>query len=174
MKHFTAKEKQVLEAGKHHRKIEKEKGFLPPSFLLVPEIAKLFETVSRLVLPDGQKMNYTRREIFRALDKNDFLSQQDLAKFAHISAATVSVELTEMEKEKLIKREKDKTDGRIQRIFLTAKGKKKNEELKKANKIISSLITKNLTQEEEKILSTLLLGVRNRLLDHLEEIERES
>ena len=42
---------------------------------------------------------------------------------------------------------------------------------KKANKEIAAVIAKDLSPEDEKVLSSLLLGVRNRLLDSLEKME---
>ncbi len=171
MKKLGSIEKQTIEVSRHHQKMEKEKGFTPPPPLLIPEIAKLFELVTKLTVPDGQKMTYTRRAAFRALEKHGVLSQQEVAFFAHISAPSVSVELTEMEKEGLIVRERDENDARVMRITLTAKGKKKNQELKKANEEIASVIAKDLSPEDEKTLSALLLGVRNRLLDSLEKMD---
>ena len=171
MKKLDLLEKQTIEVSRHHQKIEKEKGFTPPPPLLIPEIAKLFELVTKLSVPDGQKMTYTRRATFRALEKHGTLSQQQVAYFAHISAPSVSIEIADMEKEGLIVRERDENDARAWRISLTEKGKKKNEEIKKANKAIASVIAKDLSPEDEKILSSLLLGVRNRLLDSLEKME---
>lgn len=171
MKKLGSVEKQTIEVSRHHQKIEKEKGFTPPPPLLIPEIAKLFELVAKLTIPDGQKMTYTRRATFRALEKHGVLSQQELASFAHISAPSVSIELADMEKEGLIVRKRDDHDARVLRISLTAKGKKKNEELKKADREVAAIIAKDLTAEDEKTLSALLLGVRNRLLDSLEKLD---
>ncbi len=171
MKKLGSVEKQTIEVSRHHRKIEKEKGFTPTPPLLIPEIAKLFELVTKLTVPDGQTMTYTRRATFRALERHETLSQQEVAYFAHISAPSVSVELSEMEKEGLIVRERDENDARVWRISLTDKGKKKNEEMKKANKEIAAVIAKDLSPEDEKTLSLLLLGVRDRLLDSLEKME---
>ena len=171
MKKLESVEKQTIEVSRHHRKMEKEKGFTPTPPLLIPEIAKLFELVTKLAIPDGQKMTYTRRATFRALEKHGTLSQQEVAYFAHISAPSVSIELSDMEKEGLIFRERDENDARVWRISLTDYGKKKNEEFKKANKEIAAVIAKGLSPEEEKTLSVLLLGVRDRLLDSLEKIE---
>ena len=171
MKKLGSLEKQTIEVSRHHQKIEKEKGFTPTPPLLIPEIAKLFELVTKLTVPDGQKMTYTRRATFRALEKHGTLSQQEVAYFAHISAPSVSIELSDMEKEGLIVRERDQNDARVWRISLTDAGKKKNEELKKAHREIASVIAKDLSPEEEKVLSVLLLGVRDRLLDSLEKME---
>ena len=171
MKKLGTLEKQTIEVSKHPRKIEKEKGFVPSPPLLIPEIAKLFDLVTKLTVPDGQKMNHTRRAIYRALDKNDSLSQQELACFAHISAPSVSMEVSDMEKEGLVVRERYENDKRSWRIYLTDKGKKRTKELKKAYEEMAALIQKDMSKEEEKILSELLLGVRNRLLESLEKME---
>lgn len=171
MKKLGLLEKQTIEVSRHHQKIEKEKGFTPTPPLLIPEIAKLFELVTKLTVPDGQKMTYTRRAVFRTLEKHGTLSQQEMAYFAHISAPSVSIELADMEKEGLILRERDENDARVWRISLTDSGKKRNEELKKANREIASVIAKDLSPEDEKTLSLLLLGVRDRLLESLEKME---
>ena len=171
MKKLGLLEQQTIDVSRHHRKIEKEKGFTPTPPLLIPEIAKLFDLVAKWTLPDGQKMNYTRHAIYRALDKNESLSQQELAYFAHISAPAVSIELSKMEKEDLIVRERHENDKRVWRIYLTDLGRKKSRELKKANEEIAAVIQKDLSAEDEKILSELLIGVRNLLLESLEKIE---
>ena len=41
MKKLESVEKQTIEVSRHHRKMEKEKGFTPTPPLLIPEIAKL-------------------------------------------------------------------------------------------------------------------------------------
>ena len=171
MKKLGLVEQQTIEVSKHHRKIEKEKGFIPSPPLLIPEIGKLFDLVAKLSSPDGQKMSYTRRAIYRALERNEFLSQQELANFAHISAPAVSVEITEMEKEGLVVRERYENDRRIWRIYLTEQGKKRSREMKTANEEIAAVIKRDLSVEDEKILSELLIGVRNRLLESLEKME---
>ena len=171
MKKLGLLEQQTIEASKHHRKIEKEKGFVPSPPLLIPEISKLFDLVAKLSMPDGQKMTYTRRAIYRALDKNESLSQQELAAFAHISAPCVSMEISDMEKEGLVVRERNENDRRAWNIYLTDEGKKRSRELKKANDEIAAVIKKDLSHEDEKILSELLIGVRNRLLESLEKME---
>ena len=79
--------------------------------------------------------------------------------------------VSDMEKEGLVVRERYENDKRSWRIYLTDKGKKRTKELKKAYEEMAALIQKDMSKEEEKILSELLLGVRNRLLESLEKME---
>ena len=162
-------DKQAIEISKRHQIIEKEKGFVPPPPLLIPEIAKLFDIISRLTLPDEKRMSYTRRSVFHFLERKESASQQDVVKFAHISAPSVSTELACMEKEGLILRERDDRDKRMMKISLTKKGKQNITELKKSDQLIASVIMENISSDDEKTLSALLIGVRNRLLLALEQ-----
>lgn len=165
------KDKIVFEEGKRHRRFEEEKGFLPPPFLLLAEIGRLQDTCYRFKVPETEGVSYTRRNVLRALDLHGELLQSELAVRGHISAASVSVELSAMEREGLIQRERIETDSRKSMVSLTPLGKEKQKKIREGEMSLAAVIEKGLSKEEKEILSRMLVNVRNNLVDLFEDIE---
>ena len=165
------KEKEMLEAGKRHRKIEEEKGFVPPSFLLFTEIGRMLDTVYRYKVKETDGFSYTARAILRVLDRKGEMSQTELSRYGHISAAAVSIELADMEKNGMIERERESEDTRKNTVRLTSRGKEIQKRIKEGEKKISLAIEKGLSDEEKKELLSALVSVRNNIVDVFEDIE---
>lgn len=103
-------------------------------------------------------------KLLQALFICDGISQKELAKNSFITPATATIMLRKLEEEGFIKREVDKNDQRMIRIFLTEKGR---DLAKQAHKIKQQLLKdtfRNFTKEETETLRKLLIKVEQNLL----------
>ncbi len=165
------KEKKLLEDGKRHRKIEEEKGLVPPSFLLFAEIGRMLDTVYRFKVSETEGVSYTARAILRVLDRVGEMSQAELSKRGHISAAAVSMELADMDRAGLIERKREEGDNRRNTVRLTARGKEKQKLIIEGEKNLTRVLERGLTETEKETLSKMLISVRNNMVDAFEDIE---
>ncbi len=93
------------------------------------------------------------------IQKNEGINQNEIARKLNVRAATVAIMLRRMEKAGLIERKQDKKDKRIQRVFLTEKGRKICELLKEQAERIEKMAMEGLSENEK--------GELARLLDHV-------
>ena len=85
---------------------------------LVNHVARLFERgLAARIRPLG--LTPGTFPALLELWEGDGLTQKDLVERLGIEQATMANTLTRMERDGLIRREKDKTDGRVQRIWLS-------------------------------------------------------
>lgn len=73
-----------------------------------------------------------------------------------IQHATISAMIDRMEATGMIKKEKDATDKRISRVYMTPKGMDAYKEIAKIWKIMETMVTNGLTKEQENSLRELL------------------
>ncbi len=163
-KQLTEQERLAIELGRHHKQIEEQKGFVPPPPPLIREVDKLLDIVAHHTRPNADCLTYTRRAILRHLARHAPLSQGEVAKRAHLSAPAVSNELTVMEREGYIRREKDPSDGRAMLLYLTQQGMDMEQRMREADRAFEAYVMSDLTEEEQKQLSALLVKLRNRLV----------
>lgn len=97
------------------------------------------------------------------LNKEDGLSQRELAEKLKVRASTMAVMLKRMEKINLLERKQDTEDGRISRVYITELGKEKCEESKEMLNENEEQMFSNLTADEKIILRRLLTVVKNNL-----------
>jgi DNA-binding MarR family transcriptional regulator len=80
-----------------------------------------------------------------------------------IQHATISTMINRMETNGMIKKEKDATDKRTSRVYMTAKGTDAYKEIAKIWKTMETKVTKDLTEEQESLLRELLQLVQKNL-----------
>lgn len=80
-----------------------------------------------------------------------------------IQFPTISNMANRMETRGFIKKEKDTTDQRVSRLYLTAKGKQAYNQISKIWKQMEKLVSKNLSAEERETLKNLLEKVLKNL-----------
>ena len=97
------------------------------------------------------------------LNKNDGLSQKEIADKLVIKPSTITVMLKRMESGNLIYRRQDSEDQRISRVHLTEEGRKICEKAFETTKCLQDICFKNFTAEEKIILRRLLLQMRDNL-----------
>ncbi|MBP6299543.1 MAG: MarR family transcriptional regulator [Arenimonas sp.] len=61
-------------------------------------------------------------EVFANLVRSPGITQQELAHRCFVAKSGISMLITRMEAQKLLRRESDANDGRIKRLYLSAKG----------------------------------------------------
>ena len=161
----------VILEGEEHRKREMEAellgGNLPTPPMLIHEVAKLSGIAFRR---DGTDLRLSRRSILLRLFEKSGVSQQSLVEATHLTAATISVELSEMEKEGLVRREKSEEDGRSILVFLTEEGVECYLRLKTVLKARDEAMMQDISEEESLVLRRLLSRMRNNLLNLLENV----
>lgn len=99
------------------------------------------------------------------LSERDGQSQKELAAHLHNKAATMTVMLNRMEKNGLVQRQSDLKDQRITRIFLTEKGRKAHDQVKKAMNTMETICFSNFSVEEKQLFQALIL----KMVDNLEQ-----
>ena len=89
----------------------------------VNEASYLFgESVCRELEQIGMKYSY--RHIMKPLMENESLTQLELVKITNLKAPTISITLRNMERDGIVRREKNDNDRRETHVFITDKGKK--------------------------------------------------
>ena len=100
------------------------------------------------------------------LYKKNGQSQKELADKLKIKPATIAVMIKRMEKTKTIRREQDKVDKRISRIYITDLGISICNDLVKVHEQIEEECFRGFSVEEKILMRRLLMQVR----DNLQEI----
>ena len=131
--------------------------------MLLQEIARFSRCMLEKEVPT-QSMQNSSRQILRALGRKGGLCQLDLAKLTHLKPPTISVALQKMENEGLVTRVIDEKDGRATRVYLTDVGNSINEKVAERIRIIEDAAMSNVTDEENKALSSALLKIRENLI----------
>ena len=90
------------------------------------------------------------------------LTQGELVKLLDIEQPTLAATLSRMERDGLIKRTKDDTDGRAQRIWLTETGRSLEKPAKSAAEEINNLALQSLSATEA---SALIISIRSVIAD---------
>ena len=158
----------ILEGEAHRRReaeAEKQGGRLPTPPMLIHEVAKLSDIAFRR---DGAELRHSRRALLLRLEEKSGVPQQYLVEETHLTAATVSVELCEMEKEGLVRREKSDEDARMTLVFLTEEGRRECLLLRELLHAKDRAMMQDISEEEELLLRRLLSRMRNNILNLLE------
>ena len=129
------------------------------------EISRLFRGKMREMDRQGSAMTQPGAHLVRStLAIYDGIRQQDLVQYTHLRAPSVSTILKSLEEEGQVERKTDPEDQRAVRVYLTARGRELDrihiEEIKK----LSAVALDGLSEEEMRILMTLLPRIRDNLL----------
>jgi DNA-binding MarR family transcriptional regulator len=95
-------------------------------------------------------------EFLIVLYHKDGVSQETLAKLLKISKATSARAIQNLEKEGYVYRERDETDLRAYRVYLTEKGKEMRNIIFKKNTAFIDILFSNFTLEEKEIFRLLI------------------
>ena len=138
--------------------------FTPTPPMLVNEIARLFHARMRRYDLTGVMSQDSARLMMRALAREDGVSQLHLTSVTHLKAPTVSVTLKKMEDEGLGRREQDKLDLRMTRVYLTERGKAHNRKIWERLQELDAMLMEHFTDEEAEVLRKLLERMRDNIL----------
>ena len=134
----------------------------PP--MLVGEISRLFRARMRRYDMEGVMSQDSARLLMRELAREDGVSQLHLTTLTHLKAPTVSVTLRRMESEGLVRREQDKMDLRMTRVYLTEQGRAHTRMVQERVQALDAQMTEGFSDAEKELLSSLLKRMRDNIL----------
>lgn len=101
-------------------------------------------------------MRYSYRHIMKPLMENESLTQLELVKITNLKAPTISITLRNMERDGIVRREKNDSDRRETHVYITDKGKKMYAKVLAALEKAEKTMLKGLTEKELKAVSASL------------------
>lgn len=107
--------------------------------------------------------------LLRNAAENGGSSQRELAELMHIEPPTLVRHLDQLADEGLVERRRDERDRRIARIYITAPGRQRLEELSRAQEEVDRELRALLSEPEIEVLGTTLM----RIHDHFSEKKEE-
>lgn len=101
-------------------------------------------------------MRYSYRHIMKPLMENESLTQLELVKITGLKAPTISITLRNMERDGIVRREKNDTDRRETHVYITDKGKKMYAKVLAALDKAEKMMLKGLSDKELSAMRTAL------------------
>lgn len=141
-------------------------------FLLINELSKIFHN-KMLAHSENSGVSERYRYLLFHLAHNDGANQLELARMSRLKPPTVSITIGKLEAEGYIRREADGSDARVNRIFLTEKGKRLHEKAGEFVREINDESVRGFSAAEIDTLLSLLQRVKENLGDEAEEIWEE-
>lgn len=122
-----------------------------------------------------KKIDITASEqpFMNALFWKDGVSQDLLSKYLYIDKASTARTIQSLIKKGLVTKVKDKEDKRINRIFLTEKGKNAKDDIFSVLDNWSDILTNDMTDEEKEIAYGYLERMVKNVEDYIEEKKNE-
>ncbi len=142
---------------------------------LCHEIGRLFRRKMRQTdASDGVMSQPGAHLVLSVLAVYDGIQQWELVEHTHLRPPSVSVILKKMEEEGIVERRNDDEDRRAVRVYLTAKGKRLDEEAIETIRKLEIRAMQGLTDTECETLMALLPKIRNNLLNERQGEEKQS
>lgn len=133
--------------------------------MYMADITRMFDcTVSAAV--EGRGVAKGHRRILMNLAREDGVTQLRLVKLTHLTPPTVSVSLSKMEEDGLVKRVADEKDLRQVRVYLTDKGRELNDFYRAKCREADRKMLEGISPQEQQQLTLLL---RKMLINMLED-----
>lgn len=101
-------------------------------------------------------MRYSYRHIMKPLMENESLTQLELVKITDLKAPTISITLRNMERDGIVRREKNDNDRRETHVFITDKGKKMYTKVLAILDKTEKTMLKDLSEKELKAMRATL------------------
>jgi DNA-binding MarR family transcriptional regulator len=142
----------------------KKAGRHPPhgTFHLLMHNGHLLEERCRSGLSE-YGLHHGQARVLMALDRHEGLIQARLAGGMDIATPTLSIMLKKLVSQGLVQRTADAKDERVQRISLTAEGRKAVKRVKKVWDDAEQAILESMAGEDAEVLRKGLLKIRNGL-----------
>lgn len=120
---------------------------------------------------EKHKMHPGQPPMIMIIAKHEGITQNQIAEKLNLKPATVAIMLKRMEKAGLIQRKQDEVDRRLQRVYLTEKGKAQCEFLQQQMQKLENLAVLGFSEEEKTQLKNFL----DRIIENLKnQLERET
>ena len=139
-------------------------------YYLFLEIQRLHYNRSHVLL-DEIGIYHGQPHMLFVLNKEDGLSQKELAQRLNIKASTITVMLKRMEKANLVRRKQDTKDKRISRVYITKEGREICQKAIIVMKNIGDECFGSFSEEENIILKRLFMEMKDNLIVASEEID---
>lgn len=102
------------------------------------------------------------------LGKHEGVSQDDIASYFLYNKGSVARVLDKLEDADMVERRVDEEDRRVNRVYLTERGRKIRKELKKVAQQWSLQLTRGFSEKEQEILLDFLRRMAHNAADYLE------
>lgn len=133
---------------------------------LCNEIARIFRARMRENCDiDGVMSQPGARLVLSVLAISDGISQRELVERTHLRAPTVSLIIKRMTEEKMVELRTDENDLRVNRVYLTDRGRATDTANIQMIKATDEIGLRGITEEEQEQLMRLLGRIRSNLLD---------
>lgn len=129
---------------------------------------KLTLCQNRLLEPLGITQQQSRLMFFLHFHNAERLNQKDMESFMHLSAASVTSLIANLEKGGYVERKTSETDGRAKLIRLTRKGEDTLPAIDETLRQMDEIVTGALTDEEKSCMEELLLKVDGYIMERQE------
>lgn len=140
------------------------------SGILIKKAARLFEQVANRDL-DVWGVTYAQTIFLVRLWEKDGQSQIELTKSAGLKQPTVVRTLDRMERDKLVKRVRNKDDRRVFNFFLTDKAKKVCQQIEVEAKNMQKISMHNIPEKKIKEFNQIVLEIIDNLQQSLKQNE---
>lgn len=130
----------------------------PPESMIGPRVnflSKLIRRTFNEALAE-QGLFSGQQDIVFYLVENEGVTLSQLAENLGVSVATASVSVKRMEKSGFIEKKPDRDDARIIRLYPTEKARVAPENVRNHMNSLESVLSKDMTEEEAMLLSSLL------------------
>ena len=115
----------------------------------------------------------SQHQLLMYISDNPNVSQKEIAKLHHVSAATVAVSLKKLESGGYIRRAVDQSDNRYNQICITEKGQKVVASSIRYFQALEEKMFDGFSPEDVSCLENYLLRIQKNLSSVLPETERE-
>ncbi len=128
------------------------------SFLFAALVGKELESI-------GMRASY--RHVLKPLMEGDGLTQLDLVKITKLKAPTISITLRNMEREGIVRREKNDNDRRETHVFITDKGREMHAKVLEAFDKAEKLMLAGISDKELEAVGALMKKMTDNLRSEL-------
>ncbi|MCA9813090.1 MAG: winged helix-turn-helix transcriptional regulator [Nitrosarchaeum sp.] len=141
---------------------EKSIGFI------INNTTKMFQKIFDYELNKNVGIGLAQSKVIYALSLQPGMTQRELADKVGIETPTLVVMIDKLEKEHLVKRQNDKQDRRIKRIFITTKADRLVDSMIQSALSIKKIAIKNIPENEVKHILENLNKISQNLQNYLD------
>ena len=109
----------------------------------------------------GMRASY--RHVMKPLMENNGLTQLELVNITKLKAPTISITLRNMERDGIVRREKNDNDRRETHVFITDKGREMHPKILEAFNDAEKIMLSGISENELKTLGDILAKMENNL-----------
>ena len=129
---------------------------------LIQQISHLLEQLyNKNLINEGLSISQAR--VIYLLYQNDGMAQSELQQDLLIKASSITKLIDVLAEKGLVTREASSDDARIKKIYLTAEGRKKEENLYKISEATEANLLSTLSDSEGKALVGMLKSIKSNL-----------